>query len=81
MKVNAANPSDWNDTYAAHSRLAAARAKLVADQIPTAAHPAVITADRAAVVVAEAELARIEATRANENSRFQRSGRFMDVYA
>src|SRR5688572_32230864 len=54
---SAAFPSAY-DSSAAYSRLRSARAKLVTDQMPTAAGPAVITADRAAVVTAEAEVAR-----------------------
>ncbi|MFC4069468.1 hypothetical protein [Actinoplanes subglobosus] len=80
MKVNAASPSDY-DSSAAYGRLQSARAKLVRDQIPTAAAPAVVTADRAAVVHAEGEVARIEAARATAVANFQRSGRFLDVYA
>jgi hypothetical protein len=80
MKVDAVSPSSY-DSSAAYSRLQSARAKLVTDQIPTAASPAVITADRAAVVTAENDVARIEAARAGEIARFQRSGRFLDVYA
>jgi hypothetical protein len=80
MKVSAAFPSAY-DSSAAYSRLQSARAKLVTDQMPTAAGPAVITADRAAVVTAEAEVARIEAERAAAVAQFQRSGRFLDVFA
>ncbi|SDT47224.1 hypothetical protein [Actinoplanes derwentensis] len=87
MQVNAATFSESN-SHAAYSRLAAARAQLITDQIPTAAHSKVITADRAAVADAEAEVVRIEAEvsragamQAGENASFLRSGRFMDVYA
>ncbi|HWS31341.1 MAG TPA: hypothetical protein VN408_01215 [Actinoplanes sp.] len=87
MQVNGANFSASN-SHAAYSRLTAARAQLVTDQIPTAAHASVISADRAAVTDAEAEVvriesevARMEAMRSGENAAFLRSGRFMDVYA
>ncbi|MFD1363919.1 hypothetical protein [Actinoplanes sichuanensis] len=80
MKVNAASSFSY-DSSAAYGRLQSARAKLVTDQIPCAAAPSVITADRAAVVHAEAEVARIEAARTGEVAAFQRSGRFLDVFA
>lgn len=87
MQVNAATFSVSN-SHAAYSRLTAARAQLVTDQIPTAAHSSVISADRAAVTDAEAavvrieaEVARMAAAQAGENAGFLRSGRFMDVYA
>jgi hypothetical protein len=80
MKVEAPSPSN-HDSSAAYGRLQSARSKLVRDQVPMAASPGVITADRAAVVTAETEVARIEAARAAEIARFQQSGRFLDVYA
>lgn len=80
MYVSAASPHAWN-VYAAYSRLSSARAKLVTDQMPTAAAPGVITADRAAVANAEAEVARVHAAHSAEVARFERSGRFLDIYA
>ncbi|GAA4952026.1 hypothetical protein [Actinoplanes utahensis] len=80
MNFSVASPSAWN-AHAAYSRLSSARAKLATDQMPTAAAPGVITADRAAVANAEAEVARVVAAHAAEVARFQRSGQFLDVYA
>ncbi|GIE75428.1 hypothetical protein Aph02nite_13780 [Actinoplanes philippinensis] len=80
MKVNAASPFSY-DSSTAYSRLQSARARLTTDQMPCAATPAVITADRAAIVRAEAEVARIEAAHAAEVADFGRSGRFLDVFA
>ncbi|MEV4278983.1 hypothetical protein [Actinoplanes xinjiangensis] len=80
MKVSAVTPFSY-DSSAAYGRLQGARTKLATDQMPCAATSAVITADRAAIVSAEAEVARIEAARAAEAANFQRSGRFLDVFA
>jgi hypothetical protein len=80
MKVSAATPFTY-DSSAAYGRLQSARSRLATDQMPCAAAPSVITADRAAVVNAEAEVARIEAARSAEAADFQRSGRFLDVFA
>ncbi|WP_433795203.1 hypothetical protein [Actinoplanes sp. CA-252034] len=80
MKVNAATSFNY-DSSAAYGRLQSARAKLTTDQMPCAAMPSVVTADRAAVVRAEAEVARIEAAHAGEVADFRRSGRFLDVFA
>jgi hypothetical protein len=79
MKVSAASSFTY-DSSAAYGRLQSARAKLVMDQVPCAG-PAVITSDRAAIVNAEAEVSRIEAAHAAEVANFQRSGRFLDVFA
>ena len=80
MKVNAASSFSY-DSSAAYGRLQSARTRLVRDQMPCAASPSVITADRAAVLHAEAEVARIEAAHAAEVADFGRSGRFLDVFA
>lgn len=80
MKVNAASSFSY-DSSAAYGRLQSARAKLVTDQMPCAAGPAVLTADRAAVLNAQAEVARIDAAHTAEVADFRRSGRFLDVFA
>ena len=78
MSVSPVSPSVWN-SHAAWSRRSGARAKLAMDLVPCQASPAVLTADRAAVVAAEAEVGRIEAARAAAIARFEGSGRFLDI--
>ncbi|MEV0901344.1 hypothetical protein [Actinoplanes sp. NPDC049802] len=78
MNVGAASLSAWN-SYAAWNRLAEARSKLAADLMPTQSSPGVVTSSRAAVANAEHEVVRVEAARAAELARFQRSGRFIDI--
>ncbi|MEU4428282.1 hypothetical protein AB0F81_47330 [Actinoplanes sp. NPDC024001] len=78
MSVSAATASTWN-SYAAWSRLQSARMKLTADTSPRTATAAVLTADRAAIVSAEHEVARVEATRAADLAHLRRTGQTFDL--
>ncbi|MEV6302822.1 hypothetical protein AB0M02_25640 [Actinoplanes sp. NPDC051861] len=77
MTVSAATASAWN-SYAAWGRLQSASGKLTADLSPVPASEAVLTADRAAVVNAAHEVARIEARRASDVARLKASNATFD---
>jgi alpha/beta superfamily hydrolase len=78
MSVSAATASAWN-SYAAWSRLQSASCKLSSDLSPEPASNAVLTADRAAVVNAAHEVARIEARRAADVAQLKASHHTFDL--
>ena len=78
MTIGSATASAWS-SYAAWSRLSAARAQLTADLTPVAASERVLTADRAAVMNAAHEVLRIESRRASEVAHLKSDHRTFDL--
>ncbi|WP_328469378.1 hypothetical protein OHA21_01675 [Actinoplanes sp. NBC_00393] len=78
MSVSAATASTWN-SYAAWSRLQDARGRLSTDSACESSSSAALTADRAAVVNAAHEVARIEAARAADIARLKKGNHTFDL--
>ncbi|MFC7529883.1 hypothetical protein [Actinoplanes sp. GCM10030250] len=78
MSVSAATASTWN-SYAAWSRLISARDRLTGDLSPVPACESTLINDRADVVNAAHEVARVEAIRAADVARLTASHHTFDL--